>query len=122
PVRPDAKRHDGNHDKKEEGGHAAPAAHTGSEADIAQKQGEEGAAHAETPAPSRNSCARSRPRPRCVAATMIPPPRKCVYIKLCSRSTLALSSATLGSSSSQSGRGTATSRARASRRFCPAER
>ncbi len=66
-------------------------------------------AHAASP--SRSSLARSSPIGPCAAATISPPPARCCRIRPASASCASRSSAEVGSSSSQIGRGTATSRA-----------
>ena len=74
------------------------------------------------PPPSRSSFAPSRPIGPWVAARIMPPPARWSRISSASIACAAASSAEVGSSSSQSGRSTAISRAIESRRRWPAER
>ena len=104
--------------QKEQHAHQRAAADADGEAHVAQ---DEGGDEGHVALPSRSSFA-AIPSGPCVAATIIPPPARCWRIRSASISWPAASSAEVGSSSSQIGRGTAISRASESRRRCPADR
>ena len=132
-VRPDGEGRDGDENEKEDHAHHAAAADAARRADLAQEQRGErgcararaaGCAHGPSSPPAAPSSRRSASTPSgaWVAAITMPPCARCSPISALSRPWPALSSAVSGSSRIQIGRGASSSRARPTRRRCPAER
>src|SRR3979490_594558 len=117
-IGPECERHQHYHGEKEQHADQRPAADPQRDLDVSCDQRSEGSHDA----PSiRNSLA-SSPSGVWVAATISPPRARWSRINLANILCPAASSALVGSSSSQIGRRTVSSRAIESRRRCPADR
>ena len=119
-VRPDRERDDGDDGEEEhQPDQRAAAAAESKPRSLARDRGK-GGDHGVVPSVSVAEGATGSGR--WVAAMTMPPPARCAAISPPSIASAAASSAVAGSSRSQTGRAETSSRASATRRFCPAER
>ena len=117
-IGPDRERHQHHDGEEEQHADQRAAADAQRDPDVASNQRGEGG-HV---APPIRSSRASIPSGAWVAAMIMPPRARCSRIRPANRSCPAASSAEVGSSSSQTGRRTASSRAIESRRRWPADR
>ena len=118
-IRPDRERDQGHDDEEEQDAHQRAAADPDGEPHVADKEGGEGGHVRALPAATPSCLNPQRPMRRRHNHPAVP---RCSRMSSASRSCPAASSAEVGSSNSQIGRGTAIRRASESRRRWPAER